>query len=239
MKRLLCLLLALAVLLPGSAAVADPEEWEYQTNGDYTIRYPSYIQIYSVLEEDYGWNMDVLEDPEGTDSTGSTVGIIILFAGADDWTGWMETGAFPDERGSAETMRRVAVDEIPVNIDAGMDMSYALFLSEDGERMVEAFIFDPEEGDTDYVVTCRYPAYDDGEYSDVFHWMIETLTFANASGSGSSGVTVYSDETGIPTPEVLSPFQTSGTTTELTRWSRMWSWIRQLKTCTGSTRNPM
>ena len=185
MKRMMCLLLALAVLLPVSAAVADPEEWEYQTNGEYTIRYPSYIQIYSVLEEDYGWNMDVLEDPEGTDSTGSMVGIILLFDSMYDWKDWLKDGSFPDERGNRETMERQTVDEPPVDLSMPFDQTYALYKSADGTRMLEVFILEREEAETDYVVMCRYPANDDGEYSDVLHWMLETLTIEN--GGGSSG----------------------------------------------------
>ena len=189
MKRLACLLLALAVLLPCAGAAADPEEWDYHTTADYTIRYPGYIDIYGVPEEETGWNMEVLEDPEGTSSTGSTVGIFIVYAGEDDWTYWLKRGSFPDERGHMEKMRRETVDEPPVDPDTGMETSYALFRSLDGARAAEAFIFDAEGEGLDYVVVCRYPADDGGEYSDVLHWMMETLTFTNTSGpsSGTSG----------------------------------------------------
>lgn len=178
MKKLCCLLLTLAMLASCAAALADPEDWEYHVTEAYTIRYPDYIRIYGVPEEETGWNMEVYEDPEDRVTTGVPVMMIILTAGADDWTGWLETGAFPDERGETEPMQRVPADEPPADISTGLETRYALFRSNDGTRMTEAFIFDPEEGDEDYVVLCRFPAEDGGWYSDVQHWMLETLTFA-------------------------------------------------------------
>ena len=180
MRKRGILLLILAILLPCAAALADPEEWEYHVTDEYTIRYPDYIRIYGVPEEETGWNMEVFEDPEDRETTGVPVMTIILRAGADDWTEWLETGAFPDEQGHTEPMRRMAADEPPVDLHTGLETRYALFISDDGTRMTEAFVFDPEEGDTDYVVLCRFPANDGGWYSDVQHWMIETITFTGA-----------------------------------------------------------
>lgn len=181
MKRLMSLLLVLAFVLPGAAALADLEDWEYHVTDDYTIRYPDYIEIYGVPEEEIGWNMEVFADPESTELRGVPVQINILYAGADDWTEWLETGAFPDEMGNMEEMERVTVDEPPVDLNTGLDTTYALFRSADGKRMTEAFIFDPDEGDLDYVVLCRYMADDEGWDSNVLHWMLETLTFAGAA----------------------------------------------------------
>ena len=45
MKRLVCLLLTLA-LLPCAAALADLDEWEYYYGDGYTIRYPDYMDAY-------------------------------------------------------------------------------------------------------------------------------------------------------------------------------------------------
>jgi len=179
MKRLICLLLALAVLLP-AAAMAEEEGWKTQTNGGYTIRLPAYMQVYSVIDDEIGWDLDVLEDPAGTDAAGSTVSILICFAGADDWMYWRDEGIILDERGRLEEMERLEVDEPPADIDAGMETSYAAYLSGDGTRVAELYVFDPEEGDTDYVVICRYPARDGGKYSDPLHEMLETLSFAES-----------------------------------------------------------
>lgn len=185
MKRLACLLLALALLLP-AAASADPEDWVVLSNGAFTLRFPDSMELYSVLEEDFGWNMDVLLDLEGTESTEATVALMVIYAGEDDWKYWMKTGAFPDDTGSSETMKRVTADEPPVDLDTGLDMSYALFRSGDEKRMLEAFIFQSEAGGTDYAVVCRYPANDGGKYSGVFHAILETLAFENVPEPSSS-----------------------------------------------------
>ena len=160
MKRFVCLLLALAILLPGAAALADPEEWEYQSNGDYTIRYPDYMNIYSVLKEEYGWDMDVLESAAETGE--EEFSVVILYAGMDDWLSWLETGSFPDIQGNMEKMGRVEVDEPPVDIRTGMETTFAQYMSADGKRMREVWIFDADEGDLDRVVICRWAADADG-----------------------------------------------------------------------------
>ena len=180
MKRFVCLLLALAILLPGAAALADPEEWEYQSNGDYTIRYPDYMNIYSVLKEEYGWDMDVLESAAETGE--EEFSVVILYAGMDDWLSWLETGSFPDIRGNMEKMGRVEVDEPPVDIRTGMETTFAQYMSADGKRMREVWIFDADEGDLDRVVICRWAADADGFYEDIVHWMMETLTFDGDPG---------------------------------------------------------
>ena len=181
MKRLVCLLLILAVLLSCTAALAAKKEWEYQGDGGYVINCPADMQIYSTLEDEVGWNMDVIDDLKGSEVTGSTVAILVCYVGEDVWKNWMENGIITDERGNLETMARMPVDEPPVDTDTGLEASYALFRSGDGLRMAEFYAFKREGRDTDYVVICRYPANDKGKYSDTFHKMIETLGFADGS----------------------------------------------------------
>ena len=54
MKRFVCLLLAL-VLLPLTAAWADLDDWESTGDDGFSIRYPDYMAVYGVPEEETGW----------------------------------------------------------------------------------------------------------------------------------------------------------------------------------------
>ena len=57
MKRFVCMLLILA-LLPCAAALADLEDWEYYVDPDFSIRYPDYLEVYGVPEEENTDNTD-------------------------------------------------------------------------------------------------------------------------------------------------------------------------------------
>ena len=185
MKRLVCLLLVLAVLLPCAAVMADPEEWDYYNDMEFTIRYPDYLQLYGVPEEETGWNMFVFEDAGGTADTGAKVMLSVIWSEMEESMDWLETGAFPDEQGNTEHMNRLAMEEPLADINTGLETMCALYRSDDGKRMLEAYVFLPDMSDTAYAVTCRYPANDDGFYSDVLHWMMETLTFTCAEGESA------------------------------------------------------
>ena len=186
MKRLLCLLLTLAVLLPLGAAPAEGEGWKHLDNGIISISYPGNMLVYSVPAEDSGWEMDVIEDPDAADAAGSPVSMIIFPADIEDWMDWLNTGAFPDVTGRGEAMRDITPEDYPVDPDNGLDMTYALFQSADGQRMLEACIFYNEESDVQFLAVSRFPAENSEAYSGVFHAMVETLTFGDVFGSSEA-----------------------------------------------------
>ena len=207
MKKLTCLLLVL-MLLPVGFALADLEDWVLYRGDGFTIRYPDYMDVYGVPEEETGWNMDVLEDPSGRDDNGNgPIMLYVLLAGEEDWQVWQASGGFPDIYGEYIPMERLVVDEPPVldeppevTMETVMDMSYALYRSTDGAWQLEAFIFD-HPSEQDYVVLCRFPADDGGGYSDVLHWMIATMEFDGFAQSGetpgkSAALTEIPDFTG-------------------------------------------
>ncbi|MBR0513562.1 MAG: hypothetical protein IJK06_04840 [Clostridia bacterium] len=191
MKRLVCLLLAL-VLLPCISALADLDEWEFYTGPDFTIRFPDYMVPYDISAQVTGRPMILLEDPEDTDAEGNpNMQLYIFRADEETWKAWQDASAFPDPYGGFETMQRIPVDEPPVmdepeevEMVLTMDMSYALYQSEDGKWQQEVFIFDHPAAD-DYVVICRFPAGDTLN-SDVLHWMIAYMTFFDPE-TGNSG----------------------------------------------------
>ena len=193
MKRLVCLLLTLA-LLPCAAALADLDEWEYYYGDGYTIRYPDYMDAYGVPMEETGWDMDIFADPEGTDEDGYPhIMLYVIREEQPVWYNWLQDGKFPDIFGRLEEMKRLPVDEPPVldepeeiDMNHTLDMTYAKYESMDGKWWQEAFIFDKPEG-LGYVVLCRFPANDEGWYSDVLHWMVGYMEFDDSEYPGYTG----------------------------------------------------
>ena len=185
MKRIIGLLLAMLLLFGMTAQAGSdskqngPAELiETMTDGNYSIRYPESMHGFSAV--DYDWLMDVVLDVE----TEETVALAIIFTGPEDWGKWLATGRFPDDRGNQEDMKRLSVDEPPAEMDVDADVYYALFQSPDGERIKEVFIVDPEEGTTDYVLVCIYPAGSEA-YRSTLLSMVETFSYAYAPGTAA------------------------------------------------------
>ena len=187
MKRLFILLTVL-VLIPSAAALADLEDWLLYEGQEFTIRYPEYMQVYGVPEEETGWNMDVLEEPDGTGEDGKPqILLAVIRADAADWTQWQETG-FPDTWGQIEPMTRVEVDEPSVIPESDMRTHYLLYQSMDGKWMKKVIILEtPVFEDPDYVIISRYPSYDDGNYENILDWMIGFMTFPEKYADGTNG----------------------------------------------------
>ena len=191
MKHFVCLLLAL-VLLPLTAAWADLDDWESTGDDGFSIRYPDYMAVYGVPEEETGWNMLVLEDPDGRDENGRPqILLYVLRADEATWSNWKEMGSFPNIYGEYEPMQKLTVDEPPILdepeelvMHVTMDMSYSLYQSMDGKWWQEVFIFDHPTAD-DFVVICHFPANDGGWYSNVLHWMIATMEFDDMDDIGN------------------------------------------------------
>lgn len=182
MKRLGCLLLVLILMLPGAAALAVPETWETMSDGAYSVRYPDTMRSFSALKEEYGWDIDVALDVE---QENATVALLVIYAAPKDWQRWLVNGDYPDDRGERETMKRLPVDEPPVELKVDAEVHYALYRSGDGERMKEAFIVDPEGSELDFVLVCLYPANDEGGFRDTLHRMVETFSFTSAPGGST------------------------------------------------------
>ena len=194
MKRLVCLLLAL-LLFPCVVSLADLEDWEYYESWDFTIRYPDYLQVYGVPEEETGWNMDVFEETDGTDENGKPhILLCVIRAAEEDWALWRETACFPDTWGEMEQFQRLPVDEPDINLEVSMDMAYALYRSLDGMWTREVIFLESPTEDLDYVIVLQFPTEDDGNYQNILHWMLDTLTFPNL-GTASGSFTLRSEYT--------------------------------------------
>ena len=184
-KKIIVLLLALLLLFgtgaqagAESAQTGSAELTETMTDGNYSIHYPASMHGFSAI--DYDWTMDVALDVE----TEETVALVIIFTGPEDWGKWLATGRFPNDRGEQETMKRLTVDEPPAEPAVDAETYYALFQSQDGREMKEVFIVDPEEGSTDYVLVCIYPAGSETHRGTLLS-MVETFSYAYAPGQSA------------------------------------------------------
>ena len=185
MKRFVSMLMILA-LLPCAAALADPEDWEYYVDPDFTIRYPDYLEVYGVPEEETGWNMLVFEEPDGTDENGNPhILMIILRAEEKDWREWVKTGRFPDIRGKMQQLRRLSADEADSQPNMPMDHLFSLFQCADGSELQETVVIEtPDE--PDWIILIRYPMYNELNYPYIFHWMLETMVLPGMMADNGS-----------------------------------------------------
>ena len=199
MRRIFCVLLALAVL-PCFAA-AEYDGWAYYESVlDFSIQYPAdLLDVYGVPEEEEGWNSEVFEPVSGGD------GALLTITRADE-TAWDETwpeSGFPDFKGNTVRMDRVAVDEPGVELaEVPMDMHYGMYRSADGGTMAEVIVLESPTDDLDYVIIARFPADDGYGWQDIFDGMIETLEFPRLGASRGAFTLRYDFTGGIAFDEV-------------------------------------
>lgn len=169
MKKGMCVLLALTVLL-GLSARADTDDWEiHESAFGFTMLYPAFLlDAYGVPAADAWWDTEMFE-PRASDADAAMWYLAVPEDGGQDWEG--------------EGWQRLTVDEPSVEMDVPFDLRYALYQSENGETLLEEVRLQSPVADFgyeagfEYVFDLRFPAEDDGGWRDIFERMLETAAF--------------------------------------------------------------
>ncbi|MBR4360859.1 MAG: hypothetical protein IKP32_09610 [Clostridia bacterium] len=170
MKRFFVLLLAAMLLTGCVSAAADVDDWAlYESEMGYTMLYPDFLlevrcvpsaetgldaELFVPLEEDGAASMRCRQADDPDDS---------------DW----------EDRG----YRPMEMDEPDFEMYVPMEMRTALYLSPDGEEMVEEIRLESPvsmeafPAGFEYVFDIRFPAEDQEDWRGIFECMLETLEF--------------------------------------------------------------
>ena len=188
MKRLMCVLLILA-LMPCLAALADDDELQYYESPlGYAVYYPTSLLDKYILTDDVGGSTSEAYEPF-EDGTGSTMFVTKLNLSV--WPGWEENG-IPELLFWPTDVRRLPVDEPPVEMAGiSMNMHYFYFQTYDDETGIEMIILESPENELNWAITVYYVLGEPDEFwQSTFNSMIEEITFPQAAGARKGSFTL-------------------------------------------------